>query len=199
MIIVFNGTQIGRFANFCSIVRVRKNGTMRIIIIRDINYQIGNGLMLKKYVLIFLVSMVPIIELRGAIPIAVGMNVPIIPAYIVCIIGNMLPVPFIYLFARKILVWGKDKKFIGKFFTFCLEKGEKGGKKLEAKAGHGLYWALLLFVGIPLPGTGAWTGTLAASILDMDFKKSTLAVVGGVLLAGVIMGLLSGGVFAIIR
>ena len=155
--------------------------------------------MLKKYILIFLVSMVPIIELRGAIPIAVGWNVPIIPAYIVCIIGNMLPVPFIYLFARKILVWGKDKKYIGKFFTFCLEKGEKCGKKLESKAGHGLYWALLLFVGIPLPGTGAWTGTLAASILDMDFKKSSLAVVGGVILAGIIMGLLSGGVFAIIR
>ncbi|MCR4833201.1 MAG: small multi-drug export protein, partial [Butyrivibrio sp.] len=74
------------------------------------------------------------------------------------------------------------------FFTFCLEKGEKGGAKLQAKAGKGLYWALLLFVGIPVPGTGAWTGTLAASILDMDFKKSVMAVVGGVALAGTIMG-----------
>lgn len=70
------------------------------------------------------------------------------------------------------LVWGKDKRYIGKFFTFCLEKGEKAGRKLQAKAGRGLYWALLLFVGIPLPGTGAWTGTLAASLLDMDFKKA---------------------------
>ena len=103
----------------------------------------------------------------------------------------MLPVPFIYLFARKILLWGKDKPVIGRFFTFCLEKGERGGQKLQAKAGRGLFWALLLFVGIPLPGTGAWTGTLAASLLDMGFKKSALACMGGVLLAGCIMGILS--------
>ena len=81
------------------------------------------------------------------------------------------------------------KKYIGKFFTWCLEKGEKGGQKLQAKAGRGLYWALVLFVGIPLPGTGAWTGTLAASFLDMDFKKSVIAVIGGVVLASVIVGL----------
>ena len=111
--------------------------------------------------------------------------------FVIAIIGNMLPVPIIYFFARKVLVWGSDKKFIGKFFTWCLEKGEKAGKKLQAKAGRGLFWALLLFVGIPLPGTGAWTGTLAASLLDMDFKKSVLACMGGVLLAGVIMGVLS--------
>lgn len=138
--------------------------------------------------------MVPIIELRGAIPVAVGMGLPLIPSYIICIIGNMLPVPFIYFFARKVLVWGSDKPVIGKFFTFCLEKGEKGGKKLQAKAGRGLFVALLLFVGIPLPGTGAWTGTLAASLLDMDFKSSVVAVMCGVLLAGVIMALISNGV-----
>lgn len=138
--------------------------------------------------------MVPIIELRGAIPVAVGMGLPLIPSYIICIIGNMLPVPFIYFFARKVLVWGSDKPVIGKFFTFCLEKGEKGGKKLQAKAGRGLFVALLLFVGIPLPGTGAWTGALAASLLDMDFKSSVVAVMCGVLLAGVIMALISNGV-----
>ncbi|MFQ9396114.1 MAG: COG2426 family protein [Lachnospiraceae bacterium] len=138
--------------------------------------------------------MVPIIELRGAIPVAVGMGLPLIPSYIICIIGNMLPVPFIYFFARKVLIWGSDKPVIGKFFTFCLEKGEKGGKKLQAKAGRGLFVALLLFVGIPLPGTGAWTGTLAASLLDMDFKSSVVAVMCGVLLAGVIMALISNGV-----
>ena len=87
------------------------------------------------------------------------------------------------------LEWGKDKRYIGGFFTWCLEKGEKGGQKLQAKAGRGLYWALVLFVGIPLPGTGAWTGTLAASFLDMDFKKSVLAVIGGVALASIIVGL----------
>ena len=149
---------------------------------------------IKDFLYIFLISMVPIVELRGAIPVAVAMGLPTIPTFITCIIGNMLPVPFIFFFARKILEWGKDKKVIGKFFTWCLQKGEKGGAKLTEKAGHGIYWALLLFVGIPLPGTGAWTGTLAASFLDLDFKKSVIAVIGGVLLAGIIMFVASYGV-----
>ena len=138
-------------------------------------------------IMTFLVSMVPVIELRGAIPYSQFLGLPLVQSYIICIIGNMLPVPFIYLFARKILEWGKDKKVIGKFFTWCLEKGEKGGKKLTEKAGRGTFVALLLFVGIPLPGTGAWTGTLAASILDMDFKQTIAACMLGVLLAGCIM------------
>ena len=142
---------------------------------------------MKKYFWVLLISMVPLIEIRGAIPYAVLWGLPLVPSIIVAVIGNMIPVPFIFLFARKVLEWGKDKKYIGKFFTWCLQKGEKGGRKLEAKAGKGLYWALFLFVGIPLPGTGAWTGMLAASILDMDFKKSTMAALGGVLLAGAIM------------
>ena len=136
--------------------------------------------MITKYLIVFLISMVPLIELRGAIPYALAFHIPTLPAYLIAVIGNMLPVPIIFLFARKVLVWGCDKKYIGKFFTWCLEKGEKGGEKLKAKAGRGLPLALLLFVGIPLPGTGAWTGTLAASILDMDFKTSVLAVMGGV-------------------
>ena len=143
--------------------------------------------MLKKYLIVFLISMVPLIELRGAIPVAGGMGLPLLPAYVVSVLGNMLPVPIIFLFARKVLEWGKDRKYIGGFFSWCLQKGEKGGQKLLAKADKGLYWALLLFVGIPLPGTGAWTGMLAASILNLDFKKSCLAALGGVLLAGVIM------------
>lgn len=151
--------------------------------------------MFKKFLIVFLISMVPLIELRGAIPYATAYELPLIPSYIVSIIGNMLPVPFIYLFARKILEWGCDKKIIGKFFTFCLKKGEKGGKKLQEKAGKGLFIALMLFVGIPLPGTGAWTGTLAASLLDMDFKSSVMAVMLGVIIAGIIMLLLSLGVF----
>ena len=144
--------------------------------------------LLKHYIMIFFVSMVPIVELRGAIPISQGFVFPLLQSYIICVIGNMLPVPVIFFFARKVLIWGKDKKFIGGFFTWCLDKGERGGEKLKEKAGKGLYVALLLFVGIPLPGTGAWTGTLAASFLDMDFKKSVIACMGGVLLAGVIMG-----------
>ena len=153
---------------------------------------------MKKYLIVFLISMVPLIELRGAIPYAVGFGLPVVPSYLVAVLGNMLPGPFIFLFARRLLEWGQDKPVIGGFFTWCLLKGEKGGRKLEAKAGRGLYWALLLFVGIPLPGTGAWTGTLAASLLDMDFKKSVLYVMAGVVLAGVIMLTASFGVFGAI-
>ena len=154
---------------------------------------------MKKYLIVFLISMVPLIELRGAIPYAVGFNLPTIPSYVIAVIGNMIPVPFIFLFARKILEWGKDRKFIGGFFTWCLEKGEKGGEKIRKKAGRGVYIALLLFVGIPLPGTGAWTGTLAASFLNLDFRKSVLYVMCGVILAGIIMLTASLGVFGAIR
>jgi len=140
--------------------------------------------------------MVPLIELRGAIPISRGLGLPVISSYIICILGNMVPVPFIYLFALRLLEWGAGKKYIGGICTFFLTKGKNGGKKLQAKAGHGLFIALMLFVGIPLPGTGAWTGTLAASLLDMDFKPTVLAVSGGVLLAGIIMALASAGLFS---
>ncbi len=142
---------------------------------------------MSDYLKIFLISMVPLIELRGAIPVSQFLGLPILKSYAVCILGNMIPVPFIYLFARKVLEWGADKPVIGRFFTFCLKKGEKGGRKLTEKAGRGTFAALLLFVGIPLPGTGAWTGTLAASILDMEFHSTVISVMLGVLLAGVIM------------
>ena len=154
--------------------------------------------MFKNYLLTFLVSMVPIVELRGAIPIGAASGLPILPCYIIAVLGNMVPVPFIYLFARRLLVWGSDRKGIGRFCRFCLEKGQKGGEKLSAGAGRGLFIALMLFVGIPLPGTGAWTGTLAASILDFGFKKSVAAVLLGVLIAGVIMGVGSSGVLALV-
>ena len=148
----------------------------------------------KKYLIVFLVSMVPLVELRGGVPAGLTMGLDPVTVFIVCVIGNMLPVPFIFFFARKVLEWGADKPLIGKIFTFFLEKGKKGGEKLQAKAGRGLFVALMLFVGIPLPGTGAWTGTLAAAMLDMDFKKSVVAVVLGVMLAGIIMGLATAGV-----
>jgi len=148
--------------------------------------------MLKKYILAFFISMVPLIELRGGVPYAVLMGLDYWTALVVCAIGNMLPVPIIYFFARKVLLWGRDKKYIGKFFTLCIEKGEKGGRKLKARAGRGgLFVALMLFVGIPLPGTGAWTGTLAASFLNMGIKSTSLAVCLGVILAGFIMGIVS--------
>ena len=152
--------------------------------------------MLTKYLWVFLVSMVPLVELRGSIIISQGLQLPVLSSYIVAIIGNMLPVPVIYLFARKVLVWGADKPVIGKFFSWCLEKGEKGGKKLQEKAGRGLFIALLLFVGIPLPGTGAWTGALIASLLGIDIKKSSLAIFCGIAMATVIMYRNTGGQYS---
>ena len=158
--------------------------------------------MLKKYILTFLISMVPIVELRGGVPFGIACGIKWYHALPLCMIGNMIPVPFIYLFARKILEWGKDKPGIGKFFTWCLEKGHSGGEKLNEKAGKGIFWALLLFVGIPLPGTGAWTGTLAASFLEVDFKKTILAVTLGVILAAIIITIatiLGFGAFAAVK
>ncbi|MBQ4464424.1 MAG: small multi-drug export protein [Oscillospiraceae bacterium] len=146
---------------------------------------------MARYLWTLFIAMVPLVELRGAIPFGVGMGVPIYWAIAIAMLGNMIPVPFIFFFARRILEWGADKPVIGKFFSWCLEKGHKGGEKLKEKAGKGMFWALLLFVGIPLPGTGAWTGTLAASMLDLDFKKSIVAVLCGCALAAVIISVLT--------
>lgn len=132
--------------------------------------------------------MVPLIELRGAVPIGItyfGLNEYVTLA--VCVIGNMIPVPIIYLFARKVLIWGSTWKHGSGLFKWILRKGEKAGKKLTKNGDAGMFIALMLFVGIPLPGTGAWTGTLAASMLDMDWKKTSFAVILGVLMAGIIM------------
>ena len=150
--------------------------------------------MLKHCIIVFFVSMIPVIELRGAIPYGVAFGLPLWLTYIVAIIGNMLPVPIIYFFARRVLEWGEDKPIIGRFFTFCLVKGEHAGEKLRAKAGRGLFWALLLFVGIPLPGTGAWSGALIAALLDMPLRRALAAIALGVLLAGTVMTLASTGV-----
>ena len=152
-----------------------------------------------KYLAVFLLSMVPILELRFAVPFAVGIGLPYLPALVTCVIGNMVPVPFIYLFARKFLVWGAKQKYIGKFCSFVLEKGEKAGKKIVAATGRGgTFLALMLFVGIPVPGTGAWTGTLAATMLDLGPKTTAAAVSLGVIMAGIIMAVASGSVFHIV-
>ncbi len=150
--------------------------------------------MTKKYFWIFFISMLPLIEIRGAVLYASAQSVPLLPAMLVGLLGNMLPVPFIFYFARKVLVWGSQKPLIGKIFSFFLTRGESAGKKLQAKAGRGLYVALFLFVAIPLPGTGAWTGILASSLLDMDFKKSVIATVAGVISAGIIVYLAAAGI-----
>lgn len=155
---------------------------------------------MNKYIYLFLISMVPLIELRGGMLVATapGTEYNFFLALIICIIANMLPVPFIYFFARKVLLWGADKKYIGKFFTFCLEKGEKAGNKLVKTTGRGgLFIALMLFVGIPLPGTGAWTGTLGASFLKMGFRSTVLSVCLGVVIAGLLVGIFGTAIFSI--
>ena len=155
--------------------------------------------MLIKYLMCFLVSMVPLIELRGSMVMAMGMNLDYWTSLAVCVIGNMLPVPIIYFFARKVLEWGCDKPYIGKFFTYCIEKGHHGGQRLVARTGRGgLFVALMLFVGIPIPGTGAWTGTLGASFLNLGPKTTAVAVSLGVIMAGIIMAVASGSVFHIV-
>ena len=109
--------------------------------------------MLKNYVYLFFMSMLPMAELRVAVPFSQARDLPVIESLLICMIGNMIPVPFIYLFARKILTWGCERPFIWKPCRFFLSKGEKAGHKLTQKSDRGVFIALLLFVGIPIPGT----------------------------------------------
>ena len=149
--------------------------------------------MFFKYLIVFFISMVPLIELRGAIPVAIGMGLDTLPSIAVCAVGNLLPVPIIYFFARKFLVWGLDKPYIGGICHFFHDKGEAAGQKLSSSrfGRFGLMAALIVFVGIPIPGTGAWTGTLGASFLDLGMKKTALSVTLGVLIAAIIMATVS--------
>ena len=158
-----------------------------------------------KYIVVFLVSMVPVLELRFSMGLALsetfmGDAIPFWVALPLCVVGNMIPVPFIYFFARRFLTWGAERRVIGKICRFFLVKGEKVGSKLT-KGGQrrgGLFISMLLFVGIPIPGTGAWTGTLGASFLDMGFKSTVASVCLGVIMAGCIMALGYTGVFELI-
>lgn len=150
--------------------------------------------MFGKYLLVFIISMVPMVELRGAIPVAVGwLELNPLKSIAVCAVGNMLPVPVIYFYARKFLLWGLDKPYIGGVCRFFHEKGEIAGQRLSAsKWGRfGMIAALTAFVGIPVPGTGAWTGTLGASFLGMGTKETAFSVSLGVLIAALIMAVLS--------
>ena len=149
--------------------------------------------MFGKYLSVFFVSMVPLIELRAAVPIAIGMGLDTMTSIAVCAVGNMVPVPIIYLFARKFLIWGLDKPYIGGICRFFHDKGERAGRKLaKSRFGRfGMVMALTAFVGIPIPGTGAWTGTLGASFLDLGLKKTVASVSTGVLIAAVIMATVS--------
>ena len=150
------------------------------------------------YLIVFLISMVPLIELRGAIPygLALAEQFALSPLliYTVAIIGNCLPVPFILLFIRKILAWMQASRveLFRKTANYVIEKGKKGFERVQKYATVGLF----LFVAIPLPGTGAWTGSLIAALLDMKKSRALFSIVLGVLTAGVIMSLITGGILA---
>ncbi|MBE6789101.1 MAG: small multidrug export protein [Ruminococcaceae bacterium] len=148
--------------------------------------------MFTKYLLLFLLSMVPIIELRGAIPVAVGWDLNLPLSYLVSVIGNILPVPFIILFGKFILSKLAGVKKIGPFFQKIIDRADRKAKTL----GKAELWGLYLFVAIPLPGTGAWTGALIAAILRLRLKNAFFAIAMGVITAGVIMLLVSLGVFS---
>lgn len=147
-----------------------------------------------QIIMTFLISMVPIIELRGAIPIATGAGLSPIIAIPVAIIGNLLPIPFIILFIKKIFAWMRK---VSPFLNKVVDKMEAKAEKNKAKVLRYAFWGLVIFVAIPLPGTGAWTGALVAAMLDMPLKKAFPSIVLGVLIAGVVISFASYGAAAV--
>lgn len=142
-----------------------------------------------KELIVFLISLMPILELRGGLIAAALLGLNIVPAFIICIIGNLLPIPFILWFITPVFNKLKKTKHLSKF----VNKIEKKALSKKDKIEKAEFWGLFFFVGIPLPGTGGWTGSLIASLINMDKKKSMLAITCGVLLAGLIVGSLSFG------
>lgn len=145
-----------------------------------------------KYILVFIISLMPILELRGGLIAAALLGLPPVPAYIISIIGNLIPIPLILWLLDYVFDFMKKHNILKKFVLFCERKGNEKKDKIE-KLG---FWGLVLFVGVPLPGTGAWTGCLIATILRMDKKKAFLAAALGVIMASIIMMLISYGVLA---
>lgn len=144
---------------------------------------------LRNYLYIFAVSMIPVVELRGAIPLGTGLGLDPWITYAISVVGNMLPVPFILFFIRKIINWMKQRPKLHKIAVKLEERVHKNKTKIMRFAGFGLF----LFVAIPLPGTGAWTGALVAAMIDMRMKYALPAILAGVLVAGLVMTLLSQG------
>ena len=144
---------------------------------------------LGKKILVFIISLMPILELRGGLLAASLLGLEPVESYIICIIANLLPIPFILWFINRILDWMRNSKHFNKFAAWLDKKVDKHKTSIE-KYG---FWGLVLFVGIPIPGTGAWTGSLIASVLEMDRKKSFIAILIGVFIASIIMMLISFG------
>jgi len=145
---------------------------------------------LGKQILVFIISLMPILELRGGLLAASLLGLDPLPSYIISVLGNIIPIPFILMFMASILNWMKKRKKLKKIALWLDKKVEKNRNKIE-KYG---FWGLVIFVGIPLPGTGAWTGCLVASVLEMDKKKSFLAAMIGVIMASIIMMIISFGI-----
>ena len=152
------------------------------------------GQYVSREMVIFIISMIPILELRGGLLAASLLKVSLVKAIPICIIGNMIPIPFILLFIKKIFTW--MKKF--RLFRPLVERMEKKAAKNKDKVSTAEFWGLALFVGIPLPGTGAWTGSLVAAFLDMDFWKAILSELLGVAIATVIMSIVSYGLLGLL-
>ena len=146
-------------------------------------------LSLKNYLWVFFLSMVPVLELRAAIPVGATLGLEWVANYLICVIGNMIPVPFILLFIRHVLEWMKKVPRLNKIAIWVENKAQKNTPKVQKYASLGL----LIFVALPLPGTGAWTGALVAAMLDMRMKYAIPSIFCGVLIAGLIMSLASYG------
>ena len=149
---------------------------------------------MPREVFIFIVSMVPLIELRGGLVIAKLLDIGLLPANLICIIGNIVPIPFILLFIRRIFEFMKKHNILKKLVLKLEERAAKKSKGAE----RGEFIFLLTFVGIPLPGTGAWTGSLIASLFEYDIKKASLAIFLGIIMAAIIMDILSYGLLGLI-
>lgn len=147
------------------------------------------GTIVGKYIIVFIISMIPILELRGGLLAASVLGLPIWQSYFLCALGNIIPIPFILWLINPLFRRMRNWKYIGKFVSWCEKKANSKKDQIEKLQ----YWGLFFFVGIPLPGTGAWTGCLIAALLDLDKKKSLLAAILGVLMAGIIMLILSYG------
>lgn len=150
---------------------------------------------MNSYIMTFLISMVPVLELRGAIPYGMAHEIDITSAIIISIIGNMVPIPFILVFVRSIFHWMKRKNAFWRRIAEGFEKRAEGKKDKVIKYE---FWGLAILVAIPLPGTGAWTGALVAAMLDMQLKRALPAIFVGVMVAGLIVGLTTAGVIATI-
>lgn len=153
-------------------------------------FGVSSSTLTLKYVIIFVISLMPILELRGGLIAASLLKVPALQAYIICMIGNLIPIPLILWFLDSVFDFMKKHNILTKFIEFCERKGNEKKDKIERLG----FLGLILFVGIPLPGTGAWTGCLIATILRMDKKKALLAAILGVIMASIIMMLVSYGV-----